>query len=261
MTYKTLTYHLEENVAEIVLDQPDKHNPLSHTAATELTDTLRTARADESARVVFLAGAGPSFSAGGDIEEFTDFHDRYPSRIFDDGEATAELFSLLARFDVPIVTAVNGHAFGGGCGLVAASHLAYASEDTLLGTTEITLGLFPFVILPALRSSIGDQQTLELALTADRISATEAAEIGLVTDVVAEDEVEEQARQTAREVADWSPLATTIGLRAFHKTTGMSASEAIDTLNSYRVLLYSSRDFNEGARAFLEDRDPEWEGY
>lgn len=260
MTYNTIQYRVEGHVAAITLDQPDKHNPISHSAANELIDALQRVQADDAARVVFLTGVGDTFSAGGDIEEFTEFQDRRPTEIFEEGKATADLFKLLAGYETPIVTAVNGHAFGGGCGLVAASHLAYAAEDAMLGTTEITLGLFPLVILPALRSTIGDQQTLELALTGERLSAAEATDIGLVKEVMTDD-VRSYARDVAESIAEWSPMATALGLQAFHETADMSAEKAIDTLNAYRVLFYTSYDLHEGAEAFLEDRDPEWEGY
>lgn len=261
MPYDTVQYTLEDHVATITLDQPEKHNPLSHAAATELTSVLQQAQTDDDVRVVLLTGAGTSFSAGGNIEEFTEFEERRPTEIFEEGKATAELFQLLAGYETPLVTAVNGHALGGGCGLVAASHLAYTAEDALLGTTEITLGLFPLVILPALRATIGDQQTLEMALTGERLSAAEAAEIGLVTDVVTEGDVVEHAGDVAEMIAGWSPNATSLGLQAFYETTGMPAEKAIDTLNAYRVLFYTSHDLHEGAQAFLDDRDPDWQGY
>lgn len=261
MTYETIEYALDEHVAEITLNQPDQHNPISHEAAQELTDALHQIQMNDAARAVFLTGAGDSFSAGGDIEEFTEFQERRPTEIFAEGKATANLFQFLAGFETPIVTAVNGHAFGGGCGLVAASHLAYAAEDALLGTTEITLGLFPLVILPALRSTIGDQHTLELALTGNRLSASEAADIDLVTEVITERDVEVYAREVAESIAGWSPMSTSLGLQAFYETAGMPAEKAIDTLNAYRVLFYTSHDLHEGAEAFLEDRTPEWKGY
>lgn len=261
MSYETTQYTLEKNVAEIVLDQPEKHNPLSHIAAKELTEALHKAQADEDARVVLLTGAGGSFSAGGNIEEFTEFRERWPTKIFEEGKATAELFQLLAGYETPLVTAVNGHALGGGCGLVAASHLAYSADDALLGTTEITLGLFPLVILPALRATVGDQHTLEMALTGERLSAADAAEIGLVTEVVTDGDVRAYARKVAKTIAGWSPMATSLGLQAFYETAGMPAEKAIDALNAYRALFYTSNDLHEGAKAFLNDHDPDWHGY
>ena len=261
MSYETIQYVLDEHVVEITLDQPEKHNPLSHAAAKELTAALQQAETNENARVVLLTGAGDTFSAGGNIEEFTEFQEQQPTEIFEEGKATAELFQTLAGYETPLVTAVNGHALGGGCGLVAASHLAYVAEDTLLGTTEITLGLFPLVILPALRASVGDQHTLEMALTGKRLSATDAAELGLATEVVIEGEVLAYAREVAETIAGWSPMATSLGLQAFYETTEMPAEKAIDILNAYRVLFYTSHDLHEGAQAFLNDRDPVWQGY
>jgi enoyl-CoA hydratase/carnithine racemase len=261
MPYDTIQYTLEDHIAAITLDQPERHNPLSHAAATELTTAFRQAQADDDARVVLLTGAGESFSAGGNIEEFTEFQEQRPTEIFEEGKATAELFQLLAGYETPLVTAVNGHALGGGCGLVAASHLAYAAEDALLGTTEITLGLFPLVILPALRATVGDQRTLEMALTGERLSASDAANLGLVTEAVTDGDVRAYAREVAETIAGWSPMATSLGLQAFYETADMPAEKAIDTLNTYRVLFYTSHDLHEGAQAFLDDRDPDWQGY
>jgi enoyl-CoA hydratase/carnithine racemase len=247
-------------VVEITLDQPAKHNPLSDAAARELTDALERAQNDDSVRVVLLTGAGESFSAGGDIEEFSEQMERRATELFEEGKASARLFKLLAGYEKPLVGAINGSAFGGGCGLVAACDLTYASDRAQFGTTEITLGLFPMVILPALRATLGDQKTLELALTGTRIDADEAADIGLVTETVADADVLDRARETARELAGRSPLALTLGLHAFNETAGMSAERAIETLNAYRVLFYKSHDLKEGADAFLEDRDPDWKG-
>lgn len=260
MSYETLVYETDAGIAEITLNQPKKHNPLSNAAALELTDALERAYDSQDVNVVVLTGSGESFSAGGDIEEFSEQMEKPATELFDKGRSTAELFRLLASYEKPIVGAINGNAFGGGCGLVATCDLAYVSDRARLGTTEINLGLFPMVILPALRSTLGDQKTLELALTGERINADEAADIGLVTDTVADGDVLSQARKTARELAGRSPLALTLGLHAFNETTDMSAERAIETLNAYRVLFYKSYDLKEGAEAFLEDRDPEWKG-
>lgn len=261
MAYQTIDYTVEDNLAEVVLDQPEKHNPLSKEASEELLEALERAEDDDRVHTVYLTGAGDSFSAGGDIEEFTGFETKRATEIFSEGEATADLFKRLSTYEKPVVGGINGSALGGGVGLVAACHITYASRDALFGTTEITLGLFPLVILPALRSTVGDQTALELALTGKRISADEAADIGLVTSVVSEDSLQDQARGAAREIANWSPLATSLGLQVFQETADMPPERAIDVLNAYRVLFYKSHDLNEGARAFLENRDPQWKGY
>jgi methylglutaconyl-CoA hydratase len=260
MAYCTIEYEVTENVAEIFLDQPERHNPLG-SCIEDLIDALERARNDDSAHVVLLSGNGESFSAGGDIDDFADRLEDSAPEIFDDGRATSvKLFQLLSEYDKPIVGGINGSAFGGGTGLVASCHIAYASDEARFGTTEISIGLFPMIILPTLRRTLGDSRTLELALTGERISAAEAAEIGLVTDVFEPDQVLEAAREMARTIAEYSPFALSLGLRSFNETTDLPDREAIQVLNAYRVLFFKSHDLNEGARAFLEDREPVWEG-
>lgn len=260
MTYGTLSIEQSDAVCVITLDNPEQHNPLSIDAARELTDALIRADGDDGTRAVVLTGAGDSFSAGGDIEEFTDQLDNPATTVYEDGAATAELFALLTTYETPLITAVNGGAFGGGCGLVAASHVAYADPDARLGTTEISLGLFPMVILPAMRRAVGDRTTMELALTGRRLDAQKASEIGLVTEVVTDGDALDRALETARAIAEYSPFATSLGLNAFHHTSSLEPEVAIPVLNAYRVLFYKSHDLNEGASAFLEGREPEWKG-
>lgn len=259
--YKSLEYDLAEGVASITLAMPDKHNPINYEVASELTDALKRADENPHVRAVVLSGQGDSFSAGGDIEQFSKQLDESATTIFSDGEIDVDLFKTLAGYETPLIGAINGSAYGGGCGLVSACHLAYAAEDARFGTTEITLGLFPMVIMPLLRRRIGDNHTLELALTGRRISASRAAEIGLVTETVSNNEVRDRAIETATEIASYSPFATGLGLHAFHQTSGLADEHAIELLNAYRVLFYKSHDLHEGAEAFLEDRDPEWKGY
>lgn len=260
--YETVEYSVEANVAEVTMAQPERHNPLNDRSARELVEVFEVILDDDEVRCVLLTGSGDSFSAGGDIEEFSEKLDQRATEVFEGGKTSARLFKILSEYEKPIIAAVNGHAFGGGCGLVSACHMAYAAEDAKLGTTEIHLGIFPLTILPTLRKTLGDQKTLEMSLTGKRISATEAEEIGLVTEVTPDaDTAIERAREMAETIADKSPFAVRMGLHSFHQTTDMNPAKAIDVLNAYRVLFFKSHDLNEGAKAFLEDREPNWEGY
>lgn len=260
MSYDTLRYDVTDKMVEITLDRPDLHNPLDEDGALELRQALEEAAETPDVTTVLLTGTGTTFSAGGDISEFTEYREQSAHEIFSNGEATADLFKALYHYPMPLVTAVNGHTLGGGVGLAASAPIVVASEPATFGTTEISLGLFPLVVLPALRRAVGDRKTLELALTAQRLDAREAADIGLVSEVVPEGESRTRGREIALAVADRSPLATALGLRAFRETTEMPAPNAIDVLNAYRVMFYQSQDLKEGAEAFLEDRSPEWEG-
>jgi enoyl-CoA hydratase/carnithine racemase len=256
MAYETIQYSVSDHVAEITFDQPEKRNALSQALITDTTDALDRAADDDDVRVLFLTGEDPAFCAGGDLEEFQEMREQSPVNLLN--EASSELLKRLAVYEMPIVAGVNGDAVGGGTGIVAACHLAYAAPDVNLGTVDIRIGMFPFGILPILRDRIGNGRALELALTGDLIAAKRAADIGLITDVV-EDPVE-KGRETARRIASFSPLSLGVGLRSFYETEGMPISKAIDAMSAYRVPIYKSRDLEEGASAFLEDREPDWTG-
>jgi methylglutaconyl-CoA hydratase len=257
MSFDAIRYDVTDNVAEITLDRPDERNAMNETLTTELTAAFEEAEADDDVRTVFLTGAGESFCSGGDLDEFQELRERRPAELM--AEASRDLFKTLARYEKPIVGGVNGDAVGGGCGLAAACHLAYARSDARLGTVELRVGMFPFVILPVLRDRIGDGRALELSLTGDLVSADRASEIGLVTDTV-ENPVE-RGRAVAHDVASFSPLPLGLGLHAFYETSDMPTEAAIDAMSAYRSAVYKSRDLNEGASAFVEGRDPEWRGY
>ena len=257
MAYETIQYEVSDKVAEITLDRPDERNALTGTMMTELLEALTEADADESVGAVLLTGAGESFCSGGDLEEFQEHLDARPAELVE--EASRDLLKGLATYEKPLVGGINGDAVAGGCGLTASCHLAYAPPSAKLGTVELRIGMFPFAILPIIRRRIGDGRALELTLTGDLISAERASEIGLLTDVV-ENPVE-RARETAEQIASYSPLAVQLGLHGYQQTRNMPVDDAIDAMSAYRVPVYKSHDLNEGAKAFFEDREPNWKGY
>lgn len=257
MTYDTIQYTVSDHVAEITFDQPDSRNALSEALIEDTTDALDRAAVDDDVRVVLLTGEDPAFCAGGDLEEFREMREQSPVTLLN--EASSKLLKRLVEYELPVVAGVNGDAVGGGTGIVAACPVAYAGPDARLGTVEIRIGMFPFGIFPILRDRIGTGRALELALTGDLIPAERAAEIGLITEIV--NDPVEKARETARQISSFSPLALQLGLRSVHETETMPTSEAIDAMSAYRVPVYKSRDLEEGASAFLEDREPTWKGF
>lgn len=257
MAYDTIRYTVSENVAEVTFDQPDKRNALSQALIADTIDALDRAADDDEVRAVLLTGEDPAFCSGGDLEEFQEMREQSPVELLE--EASTDLLKRLSEYRKPIVAGVNGDAVGGGTGIVAGCHLSYADPDASFGTVEIRIGMFPFAILPLLRDRLGDGRALELALTGELISAERAAEIGLVTGVT--EDPTERAREVARQVASFSPLTLRVGMRSFRETEDMNTTKAIDAMSAYRAPIYKSRDLEEGATAFLEDREPEWEGY
>lgn len=256
----SVLYRVEARVARITLNEPDKRNPLNQTLVGELIAALERAQEAADVSVVLLAAAGDSFCAGGDLREFQNFRNLPTTEIYDQGQGTAGLFKLLGIYRKPIVAAVNGPAFGGGCGLACASSIVIASERARFGTTELRLGLFPLVILPSIRSAVGDRKAMEMALTGEIFDAAAAQSLGIVSRVVAHEQLAAEAWATAARIASFSPIALQLGVEAFRTSTGMDVVKAIDYLNALRVVVYHTEDLREGATAFLEKRPPAWVG-
>jgi len=259
MTFQTLGYAVEDRVCRITLNQPERRNPLGRVAIAELLAALATAEADPQVRAVVLTGAGDAFSAGGDLREFAELA-AHPPQADEDTRLTVECLTRAWRLAKPLIGAVNGAAYGGGMGLVSVCHVAIASERARFGLPEIGVGLFPLTILPVVRAAIGDRPALELALTGRSIDAAEALRLGLVSRVVPHEALDAEVRDLARRLAAYSPLAVTTGLAACRDTASMDVETAMRHLRPIRATLLLSDDAREGARAFLEKRQPRWRG-
>lgn len=251
---------IRERVARITLNEPKSRNAMSKAVQSELLQALRLAEDDPEVSVVLIAANGDTFSAGGDLRLMQTLQSRPALEVYGEARRSADLFAFLHTMTKPIVAAVNGPALGGGFGLVCAANIVVASEHAKFGCTEMKLGLFPLVILPAVRKALGDRKALEISLTAEIFDAAAAKEFGIVNQVVAADALTETATAIAERIASFSPIAIRLGMKAFRDTTEMAPREAIEHLLALRVLFCQTDDLHEGATAFLEKRKPVWRG-
>jgi enoyl-CoA hydratase/carnithine racemase len=260
MSNEKVCSQIENQIAILTLNHPQKRNPLSESLCWELIEKIKQAEKDDSVHVILLTGAGSTFCAGGDLKEFTNYQEKSASEILEEGKATTELFKTLSSLNKPIIGAINGHALGGGFGLAAACHYSIASESAKFGTTEIKLGLFPLVIMPAIIEAVGPKKALELGFTGEIFSAEKACELGVVNRVVPAELLLEEAMAFANQLASSSPLALKIGLEYYNKARDMEWNKKLDYANTLRVIAFLSSDLKEGATAFLEKREPVWIG-
>ncbi|PLS18667.1 enoyl-CoA hydratase/isomerase family protein [Bacillus sp. M6-12] len=260
MSYETILYEVNDGIAKIILNQPELRNPLSKQVTQELVNAITAADKDSDVKAIILSGNGKAFSAGGNLNEFkANFTKSVPDLHFEGREST-ELFKLGATIKTPLIASVNGPALGGGCGIVAMCHIAIASEEAKLGLTELRLGIVPYVILPWIRRAAGDRKAMELMLTAEVFSAEKALEYNLVHRVVPHELLEEETLKIAKTIASYSPLAVQLGLDAFYATEQMDLMKSFDYLSTLRIISFRSEDLKEGAQAFLEKREPVWQG-
>lgn len=258
--YQSLSYSAADGVAHIHLNQPHKRNAVDEVLTQELMECLMSAQKDHAVHVMLLTAAGDTFSAGGDLREFQRKLSQPSLQVYDEGKASAELFKILGSLNKPLIGAVNGAAFGGGCGLACACHIVLASENAKFGCTEVKLGLFPMVILPLVRRVVGDRMALRMSISAAILTAEEAQSVGIVAQVVPHDQLQSEAIALARRIASFSPVALRVGLEGFAQTADMPYDKAVDYLNTLRVVAFQTEDLLEGATAFLEKRKAVWKG-
>lgn len=262
MSYSEILYEVRGATARITLNRPEKRNPLGPTTIGELLHALDSARQDEAVRAIVLTGAGKVFSAGGDLSSMggggtplqaTGSASTKPGTFVD-------LNLAMTRVGKPTIAMVNGHALAGGLGLVVACDVAIAADDAQLGTPEINVGLWPMMIMATIFRNVPRKRGLELIMTGDKISAAQAAEMGLITRAVPRDRLEAEVDALAEKLASKSPAVMRMGLEAFYRVQDMELEPALQHLQGQLIAVLGTEDAREGLMAFLEKRAPQWKG-
>lgn len=257
MTYETLLLEIDDAVAVVTVNRPEKLNALNAQVITELRDCLGALRRDDAVRVVVLTGAGEkAFVAGADIGELAGAGGPALERMAERGQS---LMWMIENLGKPVIAAVNGFALGGGCELALACSFRYAAATARLGLPEITLGLIPgYGGTQRLPRLVGRGRALEMILTGGMVGAEEAAAMGLVNRVFPPAELLEATLKTARLIAGHSGGTARYALKAVNE--GLNASP--DAGQRLEAALFgavgATADAAEGCRAFLEKRKPEF---
>ena len=239
-------------VAHVTLDRPPV-NVLTAAMLEELDGCLCEAGEDRGAKVIVLEGAGKAFCAGVDVADHTE------TRV----QATLEVFHRVARrllaMPQPVIAAVHGAALGGGMELALACDVVLARDDAKFGQPEIQLGVFPPVAAALLPRLVGRQRAMDLILTGRTVPAAEAAQLGLVSQVLPADGFAAAVDGRAAQLASLSGAALKLAKRAMIAGFDTTADLAIARAESlYLTELVAEPDAHEGIAAFLEKRQPRW---
>jgi enoyl-CoA hydratase len=259
MSFDCLRYAVADRVATIALDQPETRNALSDELLDELIAAFSAARDDPSVRCVVLTSTHERvFSSGGNLGEFAAeaplVHKHFATARF------PRLFRLIGELGKPTICAAGGHVLAGALGLALACDLVVAREGVRLGTPEIDVGVFPFMIMALIYRNVPRKKATELLLLGEQISAVEAERIGLVNRVVPGDEFEAAVADWAAALARKSPLMMRLGKDALFRQQDMAFMDALEFLHAQLTLAFSTEDIQEGVRAFFEKREPVWTG-
>jgi len=257
--YKNILYERLGETVTITLNRPAVLNALNRELRLELLAALEAAEKDEGIRVVILTGAGEkAFSAGADINEFANLT---PMGIRDHVELARKVTASIAGMGKPVIAAVNGYAFGGGCELCLACDLVVASENARFGLPEINIGIIPggggTQRLPRL---IGVRKAKELIFTGEPIKAEEALNLGLVNKVVPAEKLRETVLELAGKLASKSPVILKLAKAAVNHSMESTLAAGLGYEKELFSLCFSTEDQKEGVKAFLEKRKPAFKG-
>jgi enoyl-CoA hydratase len=256
---------LRENrgaVAILTLNRPDKLNALSNDLIACLMGELNSMELDPSVRVIVITGAGRAFSAGADIAAFQKHMQAGPAEavvhFMRPGHA---LTRRVESYPKPIIAAVNGFAFGGGCELTEATHIALAATTAKFSKAEINIGIIPtFGGTQRLPRNVGRKAAIELILTGRVFTSAEAARLGLVNRVVADADLLTEALALANELAAKPPLTLAAALAAIHRGMDASIDDGLAIEEAAFARIVPTHDAQEGVAAFVEKRAPKYLG-
>jgi enoyl-CoA hydratase/carnithine racemase len=259
MPYETLIVQREELAAIVTLNRPPM-NPISKRMTEEIDAFLSEIESDDAIRALIITGGGEkAFSAGADVTEF--------------GETFAEggvreaamlrhrVFTRIERFPKPIIAAINGYAFGGGCELAMSCHLRLMADTAFIGLTEINLGIMPgYGGTQRLPRLVGRTRALELLLLGERISAGRASEIGLINRVCPLSSLVSEAKELAARLAGQAPIAVKLIIDSVNRGLETTIEKGLEIEADNVVMVSATEDAVEGVMAFMQKRAPDFKG-
>jgi methylglutaconyl-CoA hydratase len=244
-------------IATITLNRPEKRNAISGEMIEELLGALGQVEAS-GARAAIVTGAGKAFCSGMDLDALKAISSHSPGQHLQDSRRTAHLFRRLYSFPKPLIAAVNGPAVAGGCGIATLCDFTLAVPEATFGYTEVRVGFIPAIVSVFLIRQIGEKHARELLLTGRILDATQAREIGLVTEIVPSKRLRDRARELAATLLESSPTSLVGVKRLFGRFSDVDLDRELEIAIEENARIRSTENFREGLAAFLEKRKPTW---
>lgn len=246
-------HNINKDTQEIVLNRPEKRNALNTALLEQFCSALENANHDLTIRTLVIRGNGTVFCAGMDLSEAAD-----PQKVHLSTQLIAKMFSLITHSPHITIAAVHGAAIAGGAGIMAACDIAIAGVGTKFGFPETRRGLVPAQVMALLTRQIRQRDLRELLLLGELIEADKALAIGLINKVVPTEKLKEEILRYVGIVNVCAPGATTETKKLIHTLYPCSIDEDLSTAIHHHEKMRETPEAQEGIRAFLEGRPPEW---
>ena len=256
---KVITQIDSRGVAQVTLNNPDKHNAFDDQMIIELTNAFNALAANANVRIMLLKSEGKSFSAGADLEWMKRMASYSYQQNLNDARALAAMLKALHQMPIPTIARVQGAAFGGAIGLISCCDIALASSNASFALSEVKIGLVPSTISPYVIAAIGERHAKRYFMTAERFDTNTALQISLVHEAVEEQFLDDKVEQLITAILSNGPEAVVAAKQLVFAVSGKVIDSSLiehtcEVIAGIRV----SAQGQEGLSAFLDKRKPHW---
>ncbi|OZG73383.1 gamma-carboxygeranoyl-CoA hydratase [Hahella sp. CCB-MM4] len=254
-----VTLQIEHGVATLALNRPEKSNAFNAEVIEQLIRSLEELKSNNTVRVLVIAGHGKHFSAGADLHWMKSMGEASYEENLADANRLAFLMDTLYKFPKPTIARVQGGAFGGALGLICCCDIAIGTQSSKFCLSEVKLGLVPSVISPYVNRVIGARNMRRYTLTAELINAEAAKQLGILHEVVSDDQLQETTSNLCKQILNNAPNALTSAKQLLNMIQNHPIGEQTLVYTSELIAeLRVSEEGQEGLKAFLEKRSPQW---
>ncbi len=260
MNFSTVFYTMDERVATVSMNRPEKKNALNDVMIRELTECLQALGRNTNCRVIVLTGAENAFCVGMDLDFLSQISEKTQEENLEDAKALMKLLQIIYTTKKPVIAMVNDSALGGGCGLAIACDYVFAGmKRAKFGVPEVRIGFVPALILPFLIKRMGEGRAKEFVLQGEVVNAQTAKERGLATEVVDDDTLNERVYSFATTLAKTtSPNAIALTKELFSRLNELSFKDALEFAANLNSMTRKTEEFKKGIESFLKKEKLKW---
>lgn len=250
--YRKIAYSVDDAVARLTLNRPEKRNALDAEMTGEIRRALAEAAANPEVRVVLLSGAGKDFCAGADLAALQQIAKAGAAENVADARQLADVFLEMRRHPRPIVAAVRGRALAGGCGIATAADIILAAESAQFGYPEVKIGFVPAMVMAIVRRSVSEKRAFELLTSGDSFPARTALEIGMINRMFPDDAFELEVEAYCEQLAGRSASALTLTKSLLYQIDAMTFEAALSAGVNVNAIARMTEDCRRGVEGFLK---------